>query len=170
MATKEEVAELCAALEALHGDEFFRRIGETGAGVSAVMRYLYEADGPVSAGEISRFLQVSTARVAVLLKKMESRELIDRVSDAHDARKSMILLSDQGRALCTRMLGELSRRLSEVIDRVGRARIREFIAVGNEIRTAVQPPEWELPWRGPWPGGERDGGKEQGGKRGMKKC
>ena len=161
MATKEEVAELCAALEALHGDEFFRRIGETGAGVSAVMRYLYETDGPVSAGEISRFLQVSTARVAVLLKKMESRELIDRVSDAHDARKSMIRLSDQGRALCTRMLGELSRRLSEVIDRVGRARIREFIAVGNEIRTAVQPPNGSSRGGARGPAGSGTGGKNR---------
>ena len=97
----------------------------------------------MSAGEISRYLHVSTARVAVLLKKMEARSLIERISDERDARKSVIRLSAHGAEVSEQMLRELNRQLAEVIDRIGLDRVKEFIAVSGEIRAVVQPPTWE---------------------------
>ncbi len=143
MATQEEVEELRASLERLRGDALFKRVGETGAGIGAVMRCLHRSGEPVSAGEISRDLHVSTARVAVLLKKMETRGLIERISDERDARKSVIRLSAHGAEVGEQMLRELNRQLAEVIDRIGMERVKEFIAVSGEIRAVVQPPAWE---------------------------
>lgn len=143
MATQEEVEELRASLERLHGDALFKRVGETGVGIGAVMRCLHRSGEPMSAGEISRYLHVSTARVAVLLKKMEARSLIERISDERDARKSVIRLSAYGAEVSEQVLRELNRQLAEVIDRIGLERVKEFIAVSGEIRAVVQPPAWE---------------------------
>lgn len=140
MATIDEVEQLRVSLERLNGDAFFKRVGEIGAGIGAVMRCLHQSGQPLSAGEISRYLHVSTARVAVLLKKMEVKNLITRISDQQDARKTVIRLSEHGAEVSEQALLELNRQLAEVIDRIGPERVKEFITVSSEICAVVQPP------------------------------
>ncbi len=143
MATQEQIEELLTPLEHLHSGAFFKRIGEIGVGIGAVLRYLDQSESAVTAGEISRFLNVSTARVAVLLKKMEAKELIERQADTRDARKTVIRLSTYGEETVHRCRALLYRQVGEVIDRIGLDRMKEFIAVSEEIRTIMKPPAWE---------------------------
>ena len=72
MATPEQVASILSQLVALHPADCFKPIDAANAGLGAVLRLLYLADQPVTAGTISEKLHVSTARVAVLLKKLGS--------------------------------------------------------------------------------------------------
>ena len=75
MATPEQIASILSQLVALHPADCFKPIDTANAGLGAVLRLLYLADQPVTAGTISEKLHVSTARVAVLLKKLVAKGL-----------------------------------------------------------------------------------------------
>ena len=78
MATQDEVELILENLQEVHPAEFFKTLNEENAGIGAVLRYLNEAEGDVTAGNISKYLHVSTARVAVLLKKMAVQGLVTK--------------------------------------------------------------------------------------------
>ena len=62
MATKEQIDTLIEALKKVKPIHFVTKIDETSAGIGAVLRYLYESKETVTAGKISSFMNVSTAR------------------------------------------------------------------------------------------------------------
>ncbi|MDE6372091.1 MAG: hypothetical protein K2L61_00955, partial [Clostridia bacterium] len=53
--------------------ELNNRMNDTQAGIGAVLKILSETDRAVTCGEIAKRMEVSTARVAVLLKKMVAK-------------------------------------------------------------------------------------------------
>ena len=71
MATQEQIETLLEQLEKAPPSAHFQRIDKNAAGIQAILKYLSETDEQVTAGDISDHLNVSTARVAVLLKKMD---------------------------------------------------------------------------------------------------
>ena len=85
MATPEQIASILSQLVALHPADCFKPIDAANAGLGAVLRLLYLADQPVTAGTISEKLHVSTARVAVLLKKLVAKGLVTKGRDPVDA-------------------------------------------------------------------------------------
>ncbi|MDE5584584.1 MAG: MarR family transcriptional regulator [Ruminococcus sp.] len=138
MATREEALQIMERMQNSRPRNFFRRFDDDNAGIFCVLKYLSAVDRPVSAGEISAFMNVSTARVSVILRKMAEKGYILRESDVEDARKSMISLSDFGREKNLRNRNETLDFFCKVIDRVGRERIEEFISISDEIRKVVE--------------------------------
>ncbi len=130
----EKIQEVMKLLEKSNPVEFFRRMNETQAGIGAVLRFLYENEKSVTAGEISKYIGISTARTAVLLRKMEERSLIIRKMGTRDARTIIVSLTDLGFATAEEMHKELCSHIERVIDKVGLERIMEFIAISEEIR------------------------------------
>lgn len=120
-----------------HPSGFLQRIDERQEGVGAVLCLLHEAKDTVTAGRISEVLGVSTARVAVLLKKMEAKGLIAKERAPFDARVTVVTLTEQGRETMHRIEEEIFRQMGIVIDRVGEERVLEFIAIAKEIQSAV---------------------------------
>ena len=67
---------------------------------SDVIRYLLKhQDQPVAAGDLMAQLGLSPSTMAGILKRLELKDLIVRRPDPRDARRSMVDLTDQGRAL-----------------------------------------------------------------------
>ena len=97
MATREQIEILLEQLEKAPPSEHFHHIDSNAVGIRAILKYLSETDEKVTAGKISEHIKVSTARVAVLLKKMEAKNLIEREQDLDDGRIVIIKLSEQGR-------------------------------------------------------------------------
>ncbi len=54
------------------------------------------SDGEVIAGDLSRKMNVSSARIAALLKKMEQGGLITRHSSSVDARRTVVEITPTG--------------------------------------------------------------------------
>ena len=96
MATPEQIASILSQLVALHPADCFKPIDAANAGLGAVLRLLYLADQPVTAGTISEKLHVSTARVAVLLKKLVAKGLVTKGRDPVDARVTVVALTPLG--------------------------------------------------------------------------
>lgn len=83
-------------------------------------------------------MNVSTARVAVLLKKMVAKDLIVKEVDANDARVTVVQLSEHGRITVETMRNEIHRQFGTVIDKIGMERMMEFVAISREIQNALK--------------------------------
>lgn len=103
MATEMQVDQILVQVNETRPADLFKQMNEINAGIVAVLRYLYKTEGIVTAGMISGFMHISTARVAVLLQKMEAKDLIVRGKDAADARVTVVCLSEQGRRMAEAM-------------------------------------------------------------------
>lgn len=140
MAAREQIEMVLAKMEKARPDDFFRKIDETQTGIFAVLRLLNESGETVIAGRISDALNVSTARVAVLLKKMAAKGLIIKEKSARDGRSTVVKLTEQGQKQVSEMQSNLYAKVSYVIDTVGEERVLEFIAIAGEIRAALKEP------------------------------
>jgi len=120
-----------------HPSGFLRRIDERHEGTGAVLCLLHDSRDTVTAGKISEVLGVSTARVAVLLKKMAAKGLITKERAPSDARVTVVALTEQGKETVQWIEEEIFHQMGVVIDKVGEARVLEFITIAKEIQKAV---------------------------------
>lgn len=140
MAEPEQIELILQHLRPTYPAKFFRTLAEGGAGYTAALRFLHEAPAPATAGQLSEFLQVSTARTAVLLKKMSAEGLITRAADASDARVTSIRLSEKGEARVREIKDKMAADIGLVIDQLGTGRLLEFLQTAQEIQRILNPP------------------------------
>ncbi len=140
MATREEIDQVFRRLEQIKPSFLFKRADEVQAGIGAVLKLLYESSQPVTAGNISDELNVSTARVAVLIRKMAAKGLVTKEHGLLDARVTYVKLTELGEKTICEMREDLDQVLGSVIDAVGLERLQEFLDIADEIGKAVRPP------------------------------
>lgn len=138
MAEQQFIHHIMQELYETHPALLFRNIDRTRAGIGAVFCCLCEAGHPVTAGEISAFMNVSTARVAVLLRKMLEKNLVIRQTDPQDARRVLISLSEQGHAMIDQFHRSADAMLGLIIDRIGTERMEEYISISKSIKQVIE--------------------------------
>lgn len=142
MATREQIESIHAEIKNSQPVDFLKNINKMQAGIGAVLRVLYDNDGTVTAGKISEALNISTARVAVLLKKMVTMGLITKEHGSDDARVTVVRITEKGRDIVVRMRDDLFSQIGHIIDTIGEERLMEYIAISKEIKALVKaPPE-----------------------------
>ncbi len=138
MATQEQIEYIVRELPKAHPANFFKVFNDSNTGIGFAIKLLYSAEGNrLSAGAISEAMGVSTARVAVLLKKMESKGLITRESDRADARVTVVCLSEAGKTAAEQMQENMLEHISYVIDQVGMEKLLQFIELSVEVKMAM---------------------------------
>ena len=138
MASTEQIEFLIEQLKKAPPAECFQNFDMSTAGVRAILKILNETDGKVTAGDLSEYMKVSTARIAVLLKKMEAKGLIEKEHDSADGRVVVVKLSNQGKELADKFKENLYAHIGEMIDKIGMDRMLEFAAVSNEIQSLMK--------------------------------
>lgn len=144
MARKAQIELVLAKMREVYPDKFFKCMDETQAGIGAVLRLLYESDGTATAGRISDLLQVSTARVAVLIKKMSAKGLVTKERGVVDARRTIVRLTACGEQVIKEMQEMLYRQIGLAIDTVGEERLLDFIQTAKELQRAMEPPDFHF--------------------------
>ncbi len=137
MASDKEVIALLQEFSSIHPLEFLQKLDVQSMGISNVLCFLMCADHEVTAGEISDYMNVSTARVAVLLKKMSDKGLIEKHADPSDARRVMVAITDSGKELFEEQQREILLYSGAVVDHFGVDKIKEFIESCRQIREIV---------------------------------
>ncbi len=137
MASDKEVIALLQEFSSIHPLEFLQKLDVQSMGISNVLCFLMCADHEVTAGEISDYMNVSTARVAVLLKKMSDKGLIEKHADPSDARRVMVAITDSGKELFEKQQREILLYSGAVVDHFGVDKIKEFIESCRQIREIV---------------------------------
>lgn len=138
MATEEQIEALLKQFKKAPPSECFHGFDISSAGVRAILKLLNETDSKVTAGKISECMNVSTARVAVLLKKMVAKGLIEKENDSTDGRVVVVKLSKHGKQVADDLKAELYGHISEMIDKVGMDKMLEFAAISNEIHSVMK--------------------------------
>ncbi len=141
MATGEQVEMLLAEFRKSKPSEWFQNIDKSSAGVRAILQILYNENVTITAGDISRKMHVSTARVAVLLRKMSEKGLIEKSGDPKDARIVVVSLTEKGRAKAKEMHDCVFSQVGMMIDKVGMDKMLEFASIANELKTILPPPD-----------------------------
>lgn len=134
MATREQILQIAELIHETRPMHSFKHMEDSNEGIGAVMRYLSLSQAPVTAGMIAEFMGVSTARVAVLLKKMTAKGLIVKGTASYDARVTIVYLSEKGEQTVRSLDLEMQRKVGEIIDRIGMERIIQFLMTAQEIR------------------------------------
>lgn len=144
MATQQEIEEMIQLFHTIHPHSSRKQIDKVMAGVGAVLRYLSLSEDLVTAGQIAAQLQISTARVAALLKKMEAKDLIIRETGPKDARTTVVRLSDHGRETVEKLRSEIYGQVGRMIDTIGMQRLKEFVNTAQEMIQIVERPSQDI--------------------------
>ena len=153
MATDKQVEEVLRAFSSSSQAQDFRgqhinmshiNINMQDAGMFGVLGLLSRSSAPLTAGDVSKELGVSTARVAVLIRKMVEKKLIRKEASASDARIVELKLAPHGREVLEEIQKQRTAQLKLLIDKIGMERLMEYIEISKEIRTIAEPFSVEL--------------------------
>ena len=134
MGTQEDAQEMLNKLAACHSKAFFSKIDESRTGIGFLLVYLQEANHEVIAGELARELNVSTARIAALLRKMEKSGLIVRYHAPADARQTVVEITQAGTEYVDKMREQILRKMELLLEKVGKEDMEEFIRISYKIK------------------------------------
>ena len=137
MDVKSDAEELMEKFRSCAPKKFFSSVEEAERGIGFILVFLYKSDGEVIAGDIAREMNVTTARVAALLKKMEKNGLITREGSLNDGRRTVVKITGKGTDAVVRKREELLKRAELLIEKVGKKDLEDFIRISQKIRDAL---------------------------------
>ena len=137
METREDAIVLLRSICSDLPGPFFSKVEESQKGVGFVLSYLVGADNEVIAGELARKMNVSTARIAAVLKTMEKNGLITRYNSSEDARRTVVKLTPAGMERAAEIREQILQKIEILLEKVGKVDLEEFLRVARKIKTAV---------------------------------
>ncbi len=102
-------------------------------GEMGVMRCLYAAKGPLSAGEVSRIMDIGSGGVANLLNALEKKGYISRVMNPADRRGVMVALTEAGTRLIAEKEREALALTAGLLARLGKEDTGELIRIYRKM-------------------------------------
>lgn len=112
-------------------------INETNKGMGFILYYLYKNQKDISSIDIANALKVSTARMAVLLKKLEVANLIKKIPSQEDRRKIIVKLTNDGIKKADEEIKIVKKSLKKIIEYVGYEDLDYFINICMKIKEAI---------------------------------
>ncbi len=113
--------------------KIFEILNEFSAGEAGVISYLTFIGEDVLSGEISKSLNISTARVAVILNSLESKGYVKRITDNVDKRKVMVRVSDEVKNHTEKKWKEAIKEIASVFKELGEKDAKEYIRLCLKI-------------------------------------
>lgn len=107
-------------------------IVKSGHGESGVLQILLENEKnkkPLSSGDICAKMQLSSGRTALTLKSLELKRLIVRRADEKDKRRTLVKLTEKGKAFAESTAKEVSAAVNKIVEKLGEKQAAEFIGM-----------------------------------------
>jgi DNA-binding MarR family transcriptional regulator len=134
-----EVSELATALVNLshHVLHLFAEVGRTYKLSQQQVELICAVIVPGKAGmsELGRLLHLEKSNLSNLVDRMEQRGLALRTRDPDDRRATLVELTEEGTRLGMQTYGEVTARLSRLIDRLSVADRQHLTAVVQQLMT-----------------------------------
>ena len=138
MDNREKAIDFLYKLRSCREKNFFHQLNESQTGIGFVLVYLFEATDEVYAGDLAKALGVSTARVAVLLKKMEKQGLILRIRSEEDARRTVVRITEEGEKTAVEMREAMIEKIELLLEKVGQEELEEFLRLLGKIKESLE--------------------------------
>ncbi|MBQ7798191.1 MAG: winged helix-turn-helix transcriptional regulator [Clostridia bacterium] len=137
MASKAQVFEVMAKLQDCSPLEAFRHIDEINSGMGYIMLRLYNAKNEVFAIDISKDMQISRARVTMLIRKLISKGFAVKQRSKTDARKEIITITNKGRDEVNTIKQKILGDVNKLIDKLGFDKVNQFLEISKEIHETL---------------------------------
>ncbi len=117
--------------------KFIEKMDGKSRGTFVLLKALAESEKEVHAGDISKAFKVSTARVAIILKKLVKRGFIVTTSAEKDRRKVIVSITDLGRKEVEKGNNEMIELIEFLICEVGEEDMNEFLRIFTKINKVL---------------------------------
>lgn len=138
MSTKEERQELIHELYSSMPRSFISNLESTERGFGRVLSYLERSDNGMLSGDLAKSLNVSTSRIAGLLKRMEQSELITRQSSSDDARCTIVKITPKGVEMINIMREQVHNKVEILLEQISREELDTYIKISHKIRRIME--------------------------------
>lgn len=137
MGTREDAQEFLVELYSCIPKSFYNKLEATQRGFGFVLDYLEHADGEVIAGDFAKMLNVSPARIAVLLKKLEQNGFITRHTSSKDARRTVVEITPAGIVFVDERREQTLRKIESLLEQVSKEDLYTYIKISHQIKKAM---------------------------------
>ena len=138
MSKREDAEAFLAMLYSSIPRSFYSELEAAQRGFCFVLDYLENAEGEVVAGDIAKKLNVSSARIAVLLKKMEKHGFITRHTSSEDARRIILEITPAGVAFVDDMRERTLKKVELLLEQVSKEDLETYVRISHQIRKAME--------------------------------
>lgn len=138
MSIKKKTLEIIKKIEKYNMFNLFGQMDKINQGFNFLLVYLYEKQKDLSAGELAKALKVSTARIAVLIRKLLSRKFITKYSNPGDARITMVSLTEAGSKYALKEKEDTIMKMAKIIEKVGIDEFEEFLNTALKMKDAIK--------------------------------
>ena len=102
-------------------------------GELGTLNYLSTCGMLPTAGDLSKELKVSTARIARILNTLEEKKCIRRIADNKDKRKILVKITDTGLCQISKLQTDLVQKIGYVISELGEEETLEYLRISKKI-------------------------------------
>ena len=102
--------------------------GETGA-----LLYLTFVKDGITSSELAENLNVSLPRVVSLVNSLESKNLVEKLTDKEDKRKTIVNITKGGKKLVLSKKEEAIDKIAKVIEKLDEEEINQYIRLAQKI-------------------------------------
>lgn len=88
--------------------------------------------------DLAKELGVSTARISVLIGKMEKKELVRKIRSKTDARKVMVKISAKGERIADENFEMMVKAHEKLIESISEEDLKNFVRVSGIIRDVMK--------------------------------
>lgn len=108
-------------------------VSATMRGEMAVMRLLMTEGEPMTAGELSRTLSMTTSRIAAVLGSLEKKGMLERRTDETDKRRVLAVLTEQGKDVCRARRAHALQDMTATLTCLGEEDAAHFVRIMKRI-------------------------------------
>jgi len=125
--------DLIVKLRELHKVKPYKNIIESMQGESPVLEYVANHDGYVLPGEIAREMDVSSARIAAILNRLDDKGLITRQVDTKNRRQRLVGTTQDGKKVAGEYKQTLLGDAAKILDLLGEHDTKEYVRITKRM-------------------------------------
>lgn len=111
-----------------------RKLNDFPKGEIFILNYLTDRQQPAIPSELSEAMQASTARIAAALNSLEAKGEIVRQDDSVDRRRTLVVLTPQGRQRVMEQRRAMHRHIEKMLRSLGEEDTAHLIRLLDRIR------------------------------------
>jgi len=133
-----EAINLLEKLKSTYSRAIFKHIEKIDKGLGFVLIYLFEHNDIGYANEIACKMNVSRARVAIIINKLENKKFIRRENNLNDKRIDVIRLTVLGKEEVYRMKNNALTASKTLIDNFGIDALNKYLSMTKKIHKILE--------------------------------
>lgn len=138
MVTREQALDVLNKFRENKPMKFFNKVDETSAGMNFVLVYLSEHSDDVYASTIAEKMQISRARVAVLIQKLINKGFIQKSISNLDGRIEVLRLTPLGEREVNAFKEYMLSNVTKLIERIGLKETYNFIETLEKVKNILE--------------------------------